>query len=584
MERFCSFIGNSVKSRQYPYANIDQRVLSRAHLQVILRKFSLLGKPPFTNKKPTIKEAINILPNLQVTNGGDLIHARGYHKLRSDGRDAAFIRYELLVDLDDSEPDLPENLERQSQYGELQHVFALPIKCRTPKVNPSRHDRILLLALVLEAKVNIENNGENEVMWYNGKLGSGEVVDLTTVQCTVGRVRDRNGKRWWIVDRNVGNKFTYPEFTCGRKDPEVPYPPAPNPPWTRSSGVDTGTHSWVRNSQQSSCPPIDHNTRNFWKPDPFSKSSGLSGGTVKCIIPALEGLLLSSIEQQVLTLLFVLAYWHGLAKLRRHSTATVTMDPKSSQVTTRLGHKLRKFHRYTFEFEIYETTKERTAHEQRMRKKARPRAALAAETEAPDPTPDISCQLQGRRRKYFNLETVKFHALMGNPDSIECMGTTDSTSTQTGELLHCHSVDSAEQTGMRLNLSILLMSSELCTSFRDFLVIKQLIILSRWTPLLQTIVSWVIGDITTFVDRDMLMRFNGMAIGHMAHGCVLDFTTGLPVEILDTSKWWEDEIGVERDDEGESEGDASDVGQLEAYISESDDDEMTGNPDEDVSW
>jgi hypothetical protein len=113
--------------------------------------------------------------------------------------------------LDDDLPDAAERLERQSQYGELRHILALPIKPRTNVVNPSRHERTLLLALILEAKVETDNSKEYDVMWYNGKLGTGEVVDATTIQCVVGRVRD--DKRWWIVDRSAGNQFTYPEFT-----------------------------------------------------------------------------------------------------------------------------------------------------------------------------------------------------------------------------------------------------------------------------------------------------------------------------------------------------------------------------------
>jgi hypothetical protein len=51
MERVCSFVINSVKSRRYPYANIDERVLNRARLQVILQKYQLIDKEPFTGRK-----------------------------------------------------------------------------------------------------------------------------------------------------------------------------------------------------------------------------------------------------------------------------------------------------------------------------------------------------------------------------------------------------------------------------------------------------------------------------------------------------------------------------------------------------
>lgn len=46
-----------------------------------------------------VRDVKKLIPNtlkqwgrLQISAGGDLIHARGYHKLRSDGRDASFVR------------------------------------------------------------------------------------------------------------------------------------------------------------------------------------------------------------------------------------------------------------------------------------------------------------------------------------------------------------------------------------------------------------------------------------------------------------------------------------------------------------
>jgi hypothetical protein len=115
-----------------------------------------------------------------------------------------------LVDLDADRPDAPERLERQSQYGQVQHVFALRIPPRTKKINPSKHERILLLTLILEAPVIRDDGLEYEVAWYEGKLGSGEVVDITTIQCVIGRAQD--GRRWWIIDRSTDNTFTYPEY------------------------------------------------------------------------------------------------------------------------------------------------------------------------------------------------------------------------------------------------------------------------------------------------------------------------------------------------------------------------------------
>lgn len=41
MERFCSFIGASVKSQRYPYANINRRVQDTAQLRVVRELYDL---------------------------------------------------------------------------------------------------------------------------------------------------------------------------------------------------------------------------------------------------------------------------------------------------------------------------------------------------------------------------------------------------------------------------------------------------------------------------------------------------------------------------------------------------------------
>ncbi|EUC56018.1 transposase family Tnp2 protein, partial [Rhizoctonia solani AG-3 Rhs1AP] len=218
MERFCSFVLNSVKSRRYPYANIDERVLNRARLQIILHKYQLIDKEPFSGRKrreesdgatlvrgyPNIyllsphgkllqvdrnlrrqivrylttcfeilsPAAEELIPDeleqwgrLRIGNGGDEVHARGYHKLRSDGRDAAF--YELMVDQDADNPSVDERLEPESQYGELRHIFVLTIPPKTPKINPHcKKKRHLLLAQIYEAKFETDEADEHKVIWY----------------------------------------------------------------------------------------------------------------------------------------------------------------------------------------------------------------------------------------------------------------------------------------------------------------------------------------------------------------------------------------------------------------------------------
>ena len=51
MERFCSFIGASVKSRRFPYANLARRVRDVAQLQIIRELYSLHGSLSFNKLK-----------------------------------------------------------------------------------------------------------------------------------------------------------------------------------------------------------------------------------------------------------------------------------------------------------------------------------------------------------------------------------------------------------------------------------------------------------------------------------------------------------------------------------------------------
>ena len=53
----------------------------------------------------------------------------------------------------------------------------------------------LILALVQEAKAELKDD-----IYFYKEFGAEEVVDLETVQCVVGRVK--NGGKWAIIDRS----------------------------------------------------------------------------------------------------------------------------------------------------------------------------------------------------------------------------------------------------------------------------------------------------------------------------------------------------------------------------------------------
>ncbi|CAE6433460.1 unnamed protein product [Rhizoctonia solani] len=147
---------------------------------------------------------------LRISQGGDTITAKGCQKIRSDARDSSFVRYSLLVDRHSRHRNVRPDLQPESQYGQLEHIFALPLK-RRPTANDPSKKRTLLLALISEAPVFVEDTHEYKVISYaKGALKSGEVVDARTIQCLLGRVLDRN--RFWIIDRSADCEFTFPTF------------------------------------------------------------------------------------------------------------------------------------------------------------------------------------------------------------------------------------------------------------------------------------------------------------------------------------------------------------------------------------
>ncbi|KAG8684157.1 hypothetical protein FRC08_013841 [Ceratobasidium sp. 394] len=256
MEHYCNYVKTAVKSRHYPYANLTRRVRDVAQLRILQERYHLNDVIELTKLSAEEKEdlaadrevdynnllltpsstrltltnmlknqivkylatafkmpaatAKKILPTsfkqwgqMRIAPGGDLVHARGYHKLRSDGRDASFIRYELMVP---RRRNTPEDLVRKSHYGQVQHVFRLRLPPKIPG-NPGNKARTLLLALIFKAKTKVEATYEYEVVSYSGELSKGEIVDVATIQCVVGRVFDR--KEWWIIDRT---EEMYPEY------------------------------------------------------------------------------------------------------------------------------------------------------------------------------------------------------------------------------------------------------------------------------------------------------------------------------------------------------------------------------------
>ncbi|CDO77605.1 hypothetical protein BN946_scf184936.g30, partial [Trametes cinnabarina] len=137
-----------------------------------------------------------------------------------------------------------------------------------------------------------------------------------------------------------------------------------------------------------------------------------------CFMPALEGLLPLADDQTVTDMLFELANWHGLAKLRLHTSVTINI---MRVATDHMCRAMRSFARTTCkQYKTRELPKETEA---RVRREEKSKTT-------PNRTPKVV--------RFNVLNTYKYHSLPDYPDYIKHGGTTDNYNSQVAELEHRH--------------------------------------------------------------------------------------------------------------------------------------------------
>ncbi|KAK0207344.1 hypothetical protein IW262DRAFT_1469585 [Armillaria fumosa] len=144
---------------------------------------------------------------------------------------------------------------------------------------------------------------------------------------------------------------------------------------------------------------------------------------LQCAMPCFEGLFPPKLDRLVLDLLFLFACWHANAKLWMYTESLLQVF---ECLTWLFASFMRKFKQEVDEIDTHEIPKE---HEARawhdianMKKKGNGSSKGKVST----------VKLQKR----FNLSTYKNHAMGDYPEMIRAFGTTDSYSTQVGELEH----------------------------------------------------------------------------------------------------------------------------------------------------
>ena len=157
----------------------------------------------------------------------------------------------------------------------------------------------------------------------------------------------------------------------------------------------------------------------------------------KCSIPVFEGLLPDKHNSTLMDLLFIMAHWHTLAKLRQHTDLSLNI---LESVTVQLGESLRNFQEKTCSaFDTKALKREKatgerqagaTSSTQTRKGKSVKKSGKTAERTGTATATSKPSTSKGRIFFFLNLNTYKDHSLGDYVETIRQYGTTDSYSTE----------------------------------------------------------------------------------------------------------------------------------------------------------
>ncbi|RDB22210.1 hypothetical protein Hypma_010657 [Hypsizygus marmoreus] len=135
---------------------------------------------------------------------GDTMRAALLGSTTEDSRDATFVRYEMYVDQNAAHRRQKPKFELETFYGQLQHILVVRFPSEESRVAlrlPLEQDTFIFAAIracVLDGDTQLK---DLDIHFYSA-VGNLDVVDITSIQCLVGRVKDREPNTWGIIDRS----------------------------------------------------------------------------------------------------------------------------------------------------------------------------------------------------------------------------------------------------------------------------------------------------------------------------------------------------------------------------------------------
>jgi hypothetical protein len=90
--------------------------------------------------------------------------------------------------------------ELQTFYGQLQHIYTIQFKEPCPALGLNEPSTVLLAAIRTCTLDTPDAQLQGLDIHFYSTEGGLHVIDITSLQCLIGRIKDRN--RWAIIDRS----------------------------------------------------------------------------------------------------------------------------------------------------------------------------------------------------------------------------------------------------------------------------------------------------------------------------------------------------------------------------------------------
>jgi hypothetical protein len=107
----------------------------------------------------------------------------------------------MYVDLHARRRNVAPEFKLETFYGQLQHIYVVHFDSPHPELNLHDTSTTLILAQIKSCKVNRNESIPGLDIHFYSAMGNTDVIDITSVQCVVGRVPCGNN-RWAIIDRS----------------------------------------------------------------------------------------------------------------------------------------------------------------------------------------------------------------------------------------------------------------------------------------------------------------------------------------------------------------------------------------------